>query len=141
MAPIFCCTQISPFRPTRTDHDAKFQTLLTWAKEADTTTEPDADVLDLLENQSAFVIQIVRQVNYGPLEFKRYFTPSKDGSGFVELTEKALIDANFQKLNSYKNYRCSSHDKFFEFNLYQKDPVNKHHWRANIARPATEIDL
>lgn len=30
---------------------------------------------------------------------------------------------------------------FFELNVYKKDPVNKHHWRANIARPASEIDL
>jgi hypothetical protein len=41
----------------------------------------------------------------------------------------------------YKNYRCTEHDKFFEVNIYQKDPVNAHHWRANVARPATEIDL
>jgi hypothetical protein len=41
----------------------------------------------------------------------------------------------------YKNFRCASHNKFFELNLYEKDPVNTHHWRANIARPATEIDL
>lgn len=30
---------------------------------------------------------------------------------------------------------------FFELNVYKKDPVNKHHWRANVARPASEIDL
>jgi hypothetical protein len=33
------------------------------------------------------------------------------------------------------------HNKFFEVNVYQKDPVNAHLWRANIARPAGEIDL
>lgn len=33
------------------------------------------------------------------------------------------------------------HDKFFEVNLYQQNPTNRHHWRANIARPATDIDL
>lgn len=43
--------------------------------------------------------------------------------------------------SSYKNYKCDGHNKFFELNLYQKDPVNKHHWRANLARPASEIDL
>jgi hypothetical protein len=42
---------------------------------------------------------------------------------------------------SFKNYKCAIHNKFFEVNVYQKDPVNAHHWRANIARPATEIDL
>jgi hypothetical protein len=26
-------------------------------------------------------------------------------------------------------------------NLYQKDPVNRHHWRANIARPTTKINI
>ena len=41
----------------------------------------------------------------------------------------------------YKNFKCTSHNKFFELNLYQKDPVNRHHWRANIARPAADIDL
>lgn len=42
---------------------------------------------------------------------------------------------------SYKNFRCAEHDKFFEVNLYQKDPMNKHHWRSDLARPATLIDL
>ncbi|KAI4142022.1 MAG: hypothetical protein LQ340_007457, partial [Diploschistes diacapsis] len=41
----------------------------------------------------------------------------------------------------YKNFRCTSHNKLFELNLYQKEPVNRHHWRANIARPAADIDL
>jgi hypothetical protein len=41
----------------------------------------------------------------------------------------------------YKNFKCTLHNKFFELNLYQKDPVNRHHWRANIARPAADIDL
>jgi hypothetical protein len=25
-------------------------------------------------------------------------------------------------------------------NLYEKHPINKHHWRVNIARPSEEID-
>lgn len=41
----------------------------------------------------------------------------------------------------YKNFKCSVHNRFFEINVYQKDPVNEHHWRANVARPAGEIDL
>lgn len=45
------------------------------------------------------------------------------------------------RVNSYKNFKCTPHNKFFEMNLYQKDPVNDHHWRANIARPAGDIDL
>jgi hypothetical protein len=49
-----------------------------------------------------YAIQVVRQVNYGPLESKRYFIPVKtEGKDeFVELVEDDLIQANFQKLNS-----------------------------------------
>lgn len=48
-----------------------------------------------------FAVQLVRQVNYGPLESKRYFVPngSNDG-GFIEISEDDLIQANFQKLNA-----------------------------------------
>lgn len=41
----------------------------------------------------------------------------------------------------YKNYKCVAHNKFFELNIYQKDPVNQHHWRLNISRPAGDIDI
>jgi hypothetical protein len=41
----------------------------------------------------------------------------------------------------YKNFKCDIHDKFFEVNLYQKDPINRHHWRATLARPSDDIDL
>jgi hypothetical protein len=101
-------------------------------------------------------------VNYGPIEAKRYFVPKPgQGAGFVEVLEKDLIEANFKKENTYvlrvslelglrdktltygryKNWRCEKDNKFFEVNVYRKDPINKHHWRANIARPADQIDL
>jgi hypothetical protein len=41
----------------------------------------------------------------------------------------------------YKNFKCTADNKFFELKIYQRYPVNKHHWRANIARPASDIDL
>ena len=48
-----------------------------------------------------YVVQVVRQVNYGPLESKRYFAPLEGEDGtFIEVSEDALIQANFQKLNS-----------------------------------------
>jgi hypothetical protein len=41
----------------------------------------------------------------------------------------------------YKNFRCQKHNKFFELNLYEKNPTNTHHWRATLARPSRDIDL
>ncbi|KAF4535198.1 MFS multidrug transporter [Lasiodiplodia theobromae] len=90
------------------------------------------------------VIQLVKQVNYGPLESRRYFAVAKgndEEEAFVEVTESDLIAANYKKLNAYKNFKCSTHNKFFEVNVYEKDPFNAHHWRQNIARPGSEIDL
>ncbi|KAK7970087.1 hypothetical protein PG996_001478 [Apiospora saccharicola] len=49
----------------------------------------------------SFAIQPVRQVNYGPLESKRYFVPAlASSSEFAEVGEDKLIQANFEKLNS-----------------------------------------
>ncbi len=41
----------------------------------------------------------------------------------------------------YKSYRCLGHNKFFELNMYQKNPTQKHHWRADVDRPARNLDL
>jgi hypothetical protein len=52
---------------------------------------------------------LVKQVNYGPIESKRYFIVNEGADAekaFIEVPEKWLIDANFQKLNAYvKNLR------------------------------------
>ncbi|ERT03291.1 hypothetical protein HMPREF1624_01598 [Sporothrix schenckii ATCC 58251] len=119
-----------------------FVRFMAWAEYPRSTSPNEAP--DALSNatSSIFVIQLAKQVNYGALESKRYFMPAGgDSTEFVEITEQALIQANFQKLNTYKNYKCDSHNKFFEVNVYQKDPTNRHHWRVNVARPAVNIDL
>jgi len=145
MLSIFCCSNLQPFRPTRTDHEAKFTSFFGWAKfptAAVVNPTAGAEKSESLQDSNwPYAIQLVKQVNYGPLESKRYFVPLDDDAEFKEITERDLIEANFAKVNSYKNFKCTSHNKFFELNLYQKDPVNRHHWRANIARPAADIDL
>lgn len=105
MPSLFCCASIQPYRPQRLDHEAKFSTFMTWAQspEADisqaTTDEPAAEKSEL---KATYIVQFVRQVNYGPLESKRYFAaPEGEGQSFIEVTEEDLIQANFQKLNSY----------------------------------------
>ncbi|KAK8028479.1 hypothetical protein PG991_005535 [Apiospora marii] len=144
MTSIFCCGSIAAYRPQYLLHQAKFDTFIAWASYPKTSAPKsnNDEKPDMAGDPQIFAIQLVQQVNYGPLESKRYFVPiAHEPNGFVEVTEDDLIQANFKKLNSYKNYKCEVHDKFFELNVYQKDPVNKHHWRANIARPASSIDL
>ncbi|KAI0599161.1 hypothetical protein F4775DRAFT_129548 [Biscogniauxia sp. FL1348] len=141
MSALFCCDSIKPYRPQYINHEPKFTTFMKWASYPK-EVPPSEDKVSLEELNAPFVIQLVRQVNYGSLESRRYFAHVKDrDEDFVEVDEDALIQANFQKLNAYKNFKCEGHDKFFEVNVYQKDPVNKHHWRINIARPGSTIDL
>ncbi|KAF2750739.1 hypothetical protein M011DRAFT_517056 [Sporormia fimetaria CBS 119925] len=116
-------------------HESLFRTFKDWAdypRSTEISSSPPT-------NDPAHVIQVVKQVNFGPLESKRYF--AVNGDECVEVEEKWLIENNFQKLNAFKNFKCDVHSRFFEVNVYQKYPVNKHHWRADVARPAGEIEL
>jgi hypothetical protein len=72
---------------------------MAWAAypRSEAPTEDDA----LASYTPPFAIQLVQQVNYGPLESKRYFVPAQGNEAeFVEITEQALIEANFKKLNA-----------------------------------------
>lgn len=127
---VFCCAATQQYRPIRTDHEGKFDRFLQWANGSRITQQSDGQ---------DYVIQAVRQVNFGPIEEISYFRSAP--SGYDSVDEAFVIGANLKKTNSYKNYRCSVHNKFFEINLYTKSAESKHHWRADVARPASNIDL
>lgn len=96
----FCCGSVQPYRPQILSHEPKLRAFQSWAAfPRDSTAAQDA--VDLVALKPEFAVQLVRQVNYGPLESKRYFVPngSNDG-GFSEISENDLIQANFQKLNA-----------------------------------------
>lgn len=65
------------------------------------TSPNTSNETNLADLKPPYAVQLVRQVNYGPLESKRYFIPveGKD-EAFIEVVEDDLIQANFQKLNS-----------------------------------------
>lgn len=62
------------------------------------------DVKRMFEMNSAYAVQVVKQVNFGPLESKKYFITSAATDGeekFTEVSERGLIDANYKKLNTW----------------------------------------
>lgn len=97
-SPIFCCSAIMQYRPQHLSHESKFTSFVSWAtfpKESGI-----GNVTSLVSVNAPFAIQFVQQVNYGPLECKRYFIPHGGPENiFDEVGEDALIQANFQKLN------------------------------------------
>ncbi|KAF2812416.1 uncharacterized protein BDZ99DRAFT_266245 [Mytilinidion resinicola] len=105
MSSIFCCSQVGPYKSRFLNHESKFQEFVQWAAfPAASSVEEQKDVVLLLSELGyPYVVQVVRQVNYGPIESKRYFvvTKGKDGKEpFVEVTEDHLIQGNYEKLNS-----------------------------------------
>lgn len=103
MSLVFCCDAVEPYRPQYLSHQAKFNNFMSWASFPRISTPENGDGAshDLIQLSPPYAVQLVRQVNYGPLESKRYFIPT-DGteSDFVEVIENDLIQANFQKVNT-----------------------------------------
>lgn len=96
---IFCCSGIVPYRPQYLSHESKFNSFIAWAafpRESNTGSVKDLDM-----NTVSFAVQLVRQVNFGRLESKRYFAPVQATENvFAEMQEEDLIQANFEKLNT-----------------------------------------
>lgn len=102
MSTLFCCANVEPYRPQILDHEAKFTAFKTWAQFLRSATGSSGGDLDSTHRPWPYAIQLVRQVNYGALESKRYFVPKErpgESLTFDEITEKRLVDANFAKLN------------------------------------------
>lgn len=101
MSSLFCCGSIKPYKSTYLTHQSKFTAFMEWASFPRECEVPDGDSGTVNMADAEYVIQLVRQVNYGPLESRRYFALVSSGDEkFIEVTEKDLIQANFQKLNS-----------------------------------------
>lgn len=80
-----------------------FTAFMQWASFPKACELPDeaSGTVTMADANPEYVIQLVRQVNYGPLESRRYFARVETGDEkLIEVTEKDLIDANFKKLNS-----------------------------------------
>ena len=103
MNPLFCCSSISPYRPQRLLHESKFTDFMSWSRGIDSAAAVADDSPDTMDN-TTYVIQLVQQVNYGPLESKKYFARTtatqQDAAKFLEVSENDLIAANFKKLNA-----------------------------------------
>ncbi|KAF7358487.1 hypothetical protein MVEN_00899200 [Mycena venus] len=148
--PLFASSQImsvtlpadlASYRPITTDHEAKFASFLEFVQKSELARTTARDT-------SEFAIQLVTRVNYGSLISKRFFatvslspTGSDVDQPFVEITETEMVDMNLKKANAYKNFKSNAENRFYEMNLYLRDTTTKHHWRADIARPAAQIDL
>jgi len=106
MSALFCCSNIVPYRPQALAHEPKFRAFTQWASfpRESAVEGPTGETKKLVDLNSSYVIQLVRQINFGALESKRYFAAIEANDAaepFLEVTEADLIEANFEKLNAY----------------------------------------
>jgi hypothetical protein len=134
---LWCCAHLQPYKARRTDHDAKFEAFVDW-------TKCGAETSALCTN---FVIQFVKNVNFGSVVAKRCFAFDRVTGAFNEVSESSKM----RSLNSFKNYRCATCDGrgyFYELNLYCADEgpaVSAHHQSTRtgvtFVRDAAGIDM
>ncbi|EGG21263.1 hypothetical protein DFA_01142 [Cavenderia fasciculata] len=105
----FCCHNLVPFKPTRTARDSVF-----------------ADLLSGQGNHPDIVYEVKAQVDNGPMISTRYF---KVLSSKIKEIDR---DNNTNKIHSFKNYKCPTHNRFYGIDLYStREGSNYHHMRAS----------
>jgi hypothetical protein len=101
---LFCCSNIKPYRPQVLQHEADFRPFLEWAAfPRESLSQLSEDGNNLADLGHPTIFQLVKQVNFGPLESKRYFVAvrAEDANQtFMEATEAELIEANYEKMNA-----------------------------------------
>ena len=106
----FCCHRIAPYRNRRTSMDREHRSFL--ASEGSTPR---------------LVYSVKEQVDHGPMISTRHFTLT---DGVIDEVRGTFTE----KQHAYKNYKCTTHNRFFGLDLFTADGSvshNSHHMRVN----------
>jgi hypothetical protein len=106
----FCCSNLEPYRPRRTQNDAIFDQFV---RGHGTLKDP------------TMLFEVKRQVDNGPLISTELFQLENG----IRLRVKPT--SSLQKVHSFKNYKCRVHNRFFGVDLCRSGTVhNQHHVRC-----------
>jgi hypothetical protein len=108
--PAFCCASVAPYKPRLLDHEACCSAFLDWVHDKDGVRISSGNSSSHAAAPKEFIVQLVRQVNYGKVLSKRYFrhTAAVSDLGstgkhtFTEINEQDVLLEHFQKLNTFK---------------------------------------
>lgn len=80
---------------------------------------------------SKYIFRVVKKIQYGPLEFIKYFKIDDGIISEVKLTELE------NKMNSFKIYTCDKHNTYYGINLMSEDQISNYHH----AKPQNETEF
>ncbi len=130
-----CCKSPQPYKPTKTDYEALFKFFL-YAQYGigSHCTAPVGDAI--------FCIQVVSQINFmAETRQAEYFLVEQ---GKIEKCDEDMFKKDFVRLNSFKNFVCKEHNRFFEINGYKKGQVSSSYsaslTEGNIYQRDTSLD-
>jgi hypothetical protein len=84
-------------------------------------------------------------VDRGPVLSKQYFISAAlcgeaESVEFKEVSAGEIAALSLEKSNSFKNFKSRSENRFYEMNMYKRDPRSSRRVQANTERPEG-IDL
>jgi hypothetical protein len=82
-------------------------------------------------NDETFVIQAVAKQDFGPTISVEWYI--REGTGF-RLDSTKNVAGKFKRSNDFKNFKCKTHTKYFEVNLYDQEGVSYHHESTRSGR-------
>ncbi|GIQ80688.1 hypothetical protein KIPB_001523 [Kipferlia bialata] len=107
---VLCCSSVRAYKPRRTDYEGKFNAFLAFER-------GDAVPTGLGD----FLVQAVKQQNFGPVVSTTCYRYT--GSGF----ETVPSTSGYRRANSFKNFICTSHNLYYELNMYTGTGDSRHH--------------
>ena len=126
MADIFCCSSVRSYKNCPTDHEEKFRRFLAGESSA---------------AGGQHVFQVVQKIDFSPtIVSTKYYDES-----LREVSAADVANGRYQKINSFKNFKCLTHKYFYEMNMYVQGTARSTHHQSTLhgrayARDAS-IDL
>ena len=79
----------------------------------------------------SFAIQAVTKKDFGPVLSTEWWI--REGTGF-RVDPDNNSDGRFKRSNDFKNFKCKTHTRYFEVNLYDERGVSHHHESTRAGR-------
>ena len=125
----FCCSNRSDYRNRwiNTETTRMIQEFITFC-------DNNGEEGTLPLTTKSFAIQAVTKQDFGPtLSIEWYI---REGTGF-KLDPTSNGNGMYKRSNDFKNFKCKTHSKFFELNVYTKDGISYHHESTRSGRSFT----
>ncbi|KAL4244108.1 hypothetical protein ABKN59_010734 [Abortiporus biennis] len=119
MSTLFCCTAREQYKPRTVVHESTLNSFVKWSKfPKQSICESDEATLRELNQNVDYVIELLRQIDFGSEESRRYFLVMKGpDEPFVEVMKEFVDAEGYKEAKSFKNFKCQKHTNWKLFKI------------------------